>query len=109
MTTAAPIDPDQLLEALGASFLRVHALIGNAEEAQWKAGATPRPVDDTTERSKGTTSDPVVHALLDGRRLNLREAVAAAERALQDTLATLTEVADRLEAAPRINSEDSVS
>lgn len=94
-----PIDSAALLDAFGATFLRVHALIGNASEAQWKAGATPRPVDDTTERSKGTISDPTVHALLDGRRLLLRDAVIDAEKAMHDAAATLADVAARLETA----------
>ncbi|AXH47337.1 hypothetical protein SEA_EDEN_42 [Microbacterium phage Eden] len=71
------------LETFGATYLRLQQLLADVGEAQWKAGATPRPVEDTTERSKGTTSDPTPTIVVDGRRLALRAAVIEAEQALE--------------------------
>lgn len=95
MTDTAP----SILEPFGAAFLRLHDALGDSAEAQWQKGATPRAVDDTTERSKGTTSDPVVSTFYDGRRLNLRAAVLKGEKALADGLAAMHEAIAVLERA----------
>ncbi|UGL61856.1 hypothetical protein SEA_FRANKLIN22_43 [Microbacterium phage Franklin22] len=71
------------LETFGATYLRLQQLLADVGESQWKAGATPRPVEDTTERSKGTKSDPTPAIVLDGRRLALRAAVIEVEQALE--------------------------
>lgn len=84
MTAPTPTDALDTLNLFGAAYIRTTALLDDAAEAQWKAGATPRPIEDTTERSKGTTSDPTVHAVMDSRRRALREAVKEAEQALRE-------------------------
>ena len=70
------------LERFGAGYLRVRSLVDAAETAQWQVPPVVRPRDDTTERSKGVTSDPTPAAALDGRRLRLRARVVEAEHAL---------------------------
>ena len=76
--TAAP--RNDVLDALSATFLRTERLLLFASEAEWQAGATPAPaVDDTHERSKGMTSEPVPGIVDDTRRQKLREAVKEAE------------------------------
>lgn len=65
-----------------ASYLRVQALLIETGDAQWQAGKTPQPREDTTERAKGQTSDPTPTIVADGRRLKLRIAVLEAEDAL---------------------------
>ncbi|KJL31902.1 DUF7169 domain-containing protein [Microbacterium azadirachtae] len=97
MAAPAPTDALDTLELFGAAYLRTHALIGDAAEAQWQAGATPRPIEDTTERSKGPVSDPTVYHLLDGRRIALREAVIEAEKSLREAEAAMADAIARLE------------
>ncbi|RDV46665.1 hypothetical protein DOE76_01060 [Leifsonia sp. ku-ls] len=81
--TDAP-SPLDTLERFGAANLRVRQLLADSREAQWRAGKTPVPKEDTTERSKGLVSDPTANIVLDTRRVALREAALAAERALAD-------------------------
>jgi len=72
-----------VLDKFAAAYLRVYqSLHSDAAEAQWMPGRTPVLREDTTERSKGLTSDPVPTTAMDGRRLNLRAAVMEAEKAL---------------------------
>jgi hypothetical protein len=87
------------LEPAAAALLRVEALLGEAHEAQWQAGHSPVPLIDTTERSKGMTSDPVTHAMLDDRRIKLRAAVLEAEAAQADFMRVLGVAEQRLSAA----------
>lgn len=81
--TDAP-SPLDTLERFGAANLRVRQLLADSREAQWRAGKTPVPKEDTTERSKGLVNDPTANIVLDTRRVALREAALAAERALAD-------------------------
>lgn len=85
MTDTAP----SILDAFGATFLRTHQLLEDVGDSQWKPGRTPTLPEDTTERSKGLTSDPVVTAALDTRRIRLRDAVISAESAMADALTAL--------------------
>lgn len=71
------------LEAFGAAFLRVRQLLDDVGESQWRAGQSPVPREDTTERAKGLTSDPTPNIVVDARRLALRAAVIEAEQALE--------------------------
>lgn len=77
------------LEAFGAAFLRVRQLLNDVGESQWRAGQSPVPREDTTERSKGLTSDPTPNIVVDARRLALRAAVIEAEQALEAAGRTL--------------------
>jgi hypothetical protein len=75
--------PPTTLETFGATFLRVRQLITDVGDSQWRAGKSPVPKEDTTERSKGLTSDPTPSIVVDSRRLALRLAVIEAEDALE--------------------------
>jgi hypothetical protein len=77
------------LEAFGATYLRVRQLVADVGDAQWRAGKSPVPKEDTTERSKGLTSDPTPSIVVDARRLALRAAVLEAEVALERAGRTL--------------------
>lgn len=83
MTAPSPRD-------LAAAALRVIQLLNEVGEAQWRAGRTPVPREDTTERSKGLTSDPTPNIVADQRRLALRAAVIETEQSLEAAMKTLT-------------------
>ncbi|QCG77304.1 hypothetical protein SEA_BUBBABEAR_43 [Microbacterium phage BubbaBear] len=76
-------DTPPTLETLMATYLRVRQLIADIGDAQWRAGKSPVPKEDTTERSKGLTSDPTPSIVVDSRRMALRLAVIEAEQALE--------------------------
>lgn len=82
------------LKATIAGYLRLKQLLNDIGDAQFKPGRTPVPREDTTERSKGMTSDPTLSAVADGRRLELRAAVVKAEFALE-TATTAMDLAER--------------
>ncbi|MCZ0708750.1 hypothetical protein OYT00_01950 [Microbacterium paraoxydans] len=92
-----------ILEPFAAAYLRLRALTDGPDlaEAQWMAGRSPVPREDTTERAKNTTADPVLFALTDPRRVALRDSVQAAERALRHAEYTMGVAVARLEAAAR--------
>lgn len=59
------------------------SLYPDATARQWSASPVPRPREDTPQRSSGgRPSDPTADAVLDARRLEVREAVVTAERSL---------------------------
>lgn len=87
------------LERFGGTYLRLRALLADASEAQWTMGVTPHPKEDTTERSKGLTADPVPTAVMDTRRLQVRASVIEAEHALTLADQTLRAAVHHLEAA----------
>lgn len=82
MVTDQP-NPIELLESVGGSYLSIHAMLGEAENAQWQAGLTPVAKDEVTTRSHNTVSDPTWFHYADGRRQDLREAVIEANKALR--------------------------
>ena len=75
--------PNPTLEAFGATYLRLRQLLDDVGDSQWRAGQSLVPKEDTTERSKGLTSDPTPNIVVDSRRLALRAAVIEAEQALE--------------------------
>lgn len=79
----------ETLQAFAATVLRVRQLLADVGDAQWRAGKSPVPREDTTERSKGLTSDPTPNIVVDQRRLALRDAVIKSERALEHAGRTL--------------------
>lgn len=91
--------PADTLEAFGAAYLRLRQLLTDVGESQWQAGATPKAAEDTTERSKGTTSDPTPTIVVAGRRLALRAAVIEAEQALEKAGRIMTAAERHLEKA----------
>ena len=75
--------PTMTLETFGATYLRLRQLLDDVGDSQWRAGQSPVPKEDTTERSKCLTSDPTPNIVVDARRLALRVAVIEAEQALE--------------------------
>jgi len=71
------------LEVFTGTVLRVRQLLADIGDAQWRAGKSPVPKEDTTERSRGLTSDPTPNIVVDTRRMELRKAVLEAESALE--------------------------
>lgn len=95
----APAPTAAVLEAFGATNLRVRQLLTDSREAQWRAGKSPVPKEDTTERSKGLVNDPTATTTLDPRRVALRVAVIDAERALRQADAAMRHAIAVLEAS----------
>lgn len=100
MAVTAPAVPP-VLEAFAATYLRLFGQVRGSDvaEMQWRAGRTPVPKEDTTERSIGLTSDPVPTVTFDTRRVALRNAVIEAERSLREARRTLDEAEASLAAA----------
>lgn len=82
-----------------AAYLTLAALFEDAARVQWDRPYGPRPVEDTTERSRGVVSDPTAAIALDPRRLALRDAVKAAESCLEDSRRLLATAINDLEGA----------
>ncbi|TFB58705.1 hypothetical protein E3N86_13415 [Cryobacterium sp. Hz7] len=99
-TTATTTEPDTL-ELLGKAFLETFRLTYDPEvqDSQWMMGASPVPREDTTERSKGTTSDPTYAIFADSRRQSLREAVRDAEHALDTANEVMAQTVTKLRVA----------
>lgn len=93
MSVAA--EPDTL-ERFAAAYLRLRQLVSDSAEAQWSAGRSPVPRDDTTERSKGLVRDPTPSIVLDPRRLALRAAAIEAEQVLEKAGRAMQAVERRL-------------
>jgi len=89
-----PTEPIDSLERFGAAYLRLRQLLADVGDAQWRAGKSPVPKEDTTERSKGLTSDPTPSIVVDARRLALRAAAIAAGAAL-DQAGRVMQAAER--------------
>ncbi|QIN94443.1 hypothetical protein SEA_LEGO_43 [Arthrobacter phage Lego] len=68
--------------AAARDALRLAQSIETAREIQWEASPVPKPREDTSQRASGGHGDPTGDIVLDSRRLAVREAVVAAERAL---------------------------
>ncbi|WP_141399253.1 hypothetical protein [Curtobacterium sp. 'Ferrero'] len=94
------------LEAASASFLRAQRELVFAKEAQWNKGQTPALPEDTTERSKGTVSDPVPAIVDDTRRKRLRASVRETEDAQRNLLRVMNAAANRLERALHANGPE---
>ena len=75
--------PPPTLAVFAATYLRVRQLLADVGDSQWRAGKSPVPKEDTTERAKGLTSDPTPSIVVDSRRMALRLAVIEAEQALE--------------------------
>lgn len=96
------LDPEQLrLDGLVQWARReadaLGALLPAALDAQWQAAPNPRPREDTTERSKGVTSDPTSANALDERRWALRLQIVRSERMLREAIVALRGVRRGLE------------
>lgn len=74
-----------VLRRIAASAADLTRTLVEAEDIQWQPSLTPKPREDTTERSKGGISDPTSAIVADDRRLAVRAAVISAEQALGDT------------------------
>jgi F0F1-type ATP synthase delta subunit len=85
--------------AAAKAALELALVLGQTEEIQWQPSSTPRPREDTTERSRGGHSDPTLNVVADDRRLDLREAIKAAQDRLLEAERVLTASTKKLEAA----------
>jgi hypothetical protein len=85
-------------QSLGSNWLTLYRVSQDphVNEASYQAGKTPVLRADTSERSKGMTSDPTATAALDGRRIKLREALDNADRELLAATAALQRAHERL-------------
>lgn len=79
--------------------LGIQGLLIECGGAQWQAGRTPTPREDTTERSRNMVSDPTPSIVADGRRLELRAAVIAAQAAILEAHEILGQAGTNLQAA----------
>lgn len=59
---------------------------------QWEASPVPKPREDTTQRASGLRSDPTADAVLDARRLAVRETVAQSGIVLREAIARVRAV-----------------
>lgn len=84
----------QALEAVTAGYLRLSRLLSDVGDAQWRAGRTPVPREDTGIRATGLVNDPTPNITFDTRRIALRGAVIAAQKAQALALKTML-VAER--------------
>lgn len=84
------------LDQFAASVLRTRQLLAHASEAQWQAGMTPTPREDTTERAKGMVGDPTPSIVADGRRQHLRETYVKANKALDTAFRQMQAIEDQL-------------
>ncbi|TFC87505.1 hypothetical protein E3T24_04755 [Cryobacterium sp. TmT2-59] len=101
MTTTATTAAPDTLETLGATWLETFRIAYDPEvqQSQWELGMTPTPRDDTTQRSKGTTSDPTFAIFADSRRQDLRAAVQRAEFELDEANKIMAQTRDKLRVA----------
>jgi len=90
--------PDAL-RAFAEEALRLASLLGQADEIQWQPSPTPKPREDTTERSKGGHGDPTASIVADDRRLAVRAAVLQAEAAIEKATVDVQGASARLEHA----------
>jgi hypothetical protein len=99
MTTKT--DKPPVLDLFAGAYLRLWGMVENHEvqDSQWQAGRTPAAREDTSERSRGLVNDPTASIAVDTRRVNLREAVLAAEKALADADEVLRAAEATLESA----------
>lgn len=79
--------------------LTLRALLAEAGDAQWKPSHTPRPRDDTDERSKGGHGDPTLATVVDDRRLALRAAVIEAEGAFDEAALRMSDAGRKVQRA----------
>jgi hypothetical protein len=82
-----------------SAALKLASLIDAAAEIQWQPSNTPKPREDTTERSRGGHSDPTLNVVADERRLALREAVTVGADQLTKAARILDAVGAKLEVA----------
>lgn len=90
--------PDTL-RAFAEDALRLASLLGQADEIQWQPSPTPKPREDTTERSKGGHGDPTASIVADDRRLAVRVAVLKGEGAIEQAAAAVRSASADLEHA----------
>jgi hypothetical protein len=83
--------------AVATEALALALLIGEAAEIQWQPATTPKPREDTTERSRGGHGDPTLNTVADERRLAVRAGVRASEHLLGEALKALVRARKRME------------
>jgi hypothetical protein len=96
--TGATIDHIKLNREIAETSLRLSLAMNRAREIQWEPSLSPKARDDV-QRSSGGYNDPTGATVLDARRLELREAYDAAERATTEAHNALLTARDALERA----------
>ncbi|QNO12701.1 hypothetical protein SEA_SNEK_41 [Arthrobacter phage Snek] len=92
--------------AVAEEALRLVQALNTADEIQWERSPVPQPREDTTQRASGGHGDPTGDIVLDPRRMAVREAVRAAESALEGAYGALREARhDVLAAVAKWNGE----
>lgn len=96
-----PLHPDEVRDPALDALVQIireetEALITTLPDAlsrQWSPSPVPKPREDTSQRSSGDRpADPTGDAVLDARRLAVRDSVVRSGRALRDVAVTLRAV-----------------
>lgn len=92
----------RMLREATDAFVRLAALVADADEIQWEPGKAIKPPDETGRKRSGEVSDPTSAVALDSRRLDVRvaqiEAVAAISKAKETITAAHHHLSDALAA-----------
>jgi len=78
-----------IVRSVAAEALALALTLAEAEEIQWQPSVSPKPREDTTERSRGGVSDPVANTVADPRRLAVRDTVEAGKAQLEVLISSL--------------------
>ena len=79
------LDYEAILRQVRDNADRIGEMMRAAADRQWEPAPIPKPRTDTTERAQGERpADPVADAVLDPRRLAVREALLDTQRAIRD-------------------------
>ncbi|MCS5718597.1 hypothetical protein N1027_10675 [Herbiconiux sp. CPCC 205763] len=88
-----------LVRTLAEEALLLARTLHEASEAQFQPALTPKPREDTSERSRGGHGDPVGDTVADPRRLALRAQVVAGEVLLESAVRALIVTRRRVDRA----------
>lgn len=81
---------DRLIRLIWEETEAMQETLPDALARQWEQSPSPRPLDSGGGSSaSGEKADPTADVALDPRRLQVREAVGAAEAALRNTVITM--------------------
>jgi hypothetical protein len=83
------------LKDYAEEILVLASVLRAAEAIQWSPSLTPKPREDTSERASGGHGDPTLAAVVDDRRLAVREAVDETHASLVEQLALLRSLSAR--------------
>ena len=87
------------LRRLTESAFRLGVLLAESEHAQFQPSHTPKPREDTDERSRGGYGDPTASTVIDDARVDLRARVVEAEAMLARATRAVDRAGARLQVA----------